>query len=566
MKRIRTNAFVSVLTLMCGLIVACTKWGSRENSLLMQQAQQLLETMPDSALVLLDAVKTATFGDAESAEYFLLRIQAKDKAGKDIAADTAIFPACEYFIRQKDPEKAALACYYAGAVLQKQGEEAKAVENYLKAENFANYNADNHLLKGRIQSRIGDANYMLDLYEDALQRFEQAIEYYRIADHKKSEIGTMIEIGNCYLLTYRNDSAFAIYSRAEKLASGAKDTAMLLAVTQNMGVAYEVTGNYTMAADRFYTALAWANRKDSAQLLINLADIYLSAGRIKNAYMYGKQALATMDSTADNSVRIAAYRIMMQIEAHRGNAEAVIDYFSQYTDCFDEIIEKRKKESLLEVQKKYDFEKAQAEHAIERRNYVIVILSVIIVALGFILWSFSLRKGKIRQERTIARLLPELDALREAEEQLRKLKENEKNRKSSEKSKYDEQAKVFFKQYFRMIDRIARECKSVSPEKTAVEIEKLKRVLFGSSDYNFWAATEKLIPEGLLEKIKKICPELDNTELKVCCLTCLNADTETIAIALDLKDSSVYTANSRIRKKIGMGNQKDIRLFLEEKL
>ena len=36
------------LAIACGLLPACAKWGSRENNRLMQQAQLLVEQMPDS--------------------------------------------------------------------------------------------------------------------------------------------------------------------------------------------------------------------------------------------------------------------------------------------------------------------------------------------------------------------------------------------------------------------------------------------------------------------------------------------------------------------------------------
>jgi len=236
-----------------------------------------------------------------------------------------------------------------------------------------------------------------------------------------------------------------------------------------------------MAAERYLTALTWANHKDSAQLLLNLADVYLNTGRIDTAFVYGKKALATMDSTADNPMRITAYRIMLQIEAHRGNGNKVIEYFSKHVECLDEIYEKREKESLLEVQRKFDFEKAKADYAIDKRNLAIGILSAVIVALGFMLWSFHLKK---RHKSTVDQLQLQLDELRATEQELHKLKDTETNRQNPGKSKYAIQTKMFFMQYFRLLDKIARECKHVPQEQKVLEIDKLKRVVFGSSDYN----------------------------------------------------------------------------------
>ena len=132
----KTNAFI-ITVILHVLIVSCTKWGSRENSRLIGLAQELIEVNPDSALKLLDGVNTVRFSKAERAEYILLRVQAKENAGMDLSTDTEIFAAQKYFISKDDPEKAALACFYAGVVLQAQEAEAEAIEYYLKANDFA---------------------------------------------------------------------------------------------------------------------------------------------------------------------------------------------------------------------------------------------------------------------------------------------------------------------------------------------------------------------------------------------------------------------------------------------
>ena len=63
------------------------------------------------------------------------------------------------------------------------------------------------------------------MIDKALDYHEQAIVYFSDTDIN-SEIMTMINIGNCYLLTDRLDSAFATYDRAEKFAYSNNDTAL----------------------------------------------------------------------------------------------------------------------------------------------------------------------------------------------------------------------------------------------------------------------------------------------------------------------------------------------------
>ena len=143
----KINTFI-IFALFCGLLISCTKWGSRENSHLIRQAQLLKEQTPDSALTLLDAVNTSGFSKAERAEYNLLQIQAKRNAGMDVSAETGISDAREYFIRKKDPQKAALVCFYA-AIVAEQKQTTAAMEYYQEALEFSK-NTDNKELQGKI--------------------------------------------------------------------------------------------------------------------------------------------------------------------------------------------------------------------------------------------------------------------------------------------------------------------------------------------------------------------------------------------------------------------------------
>ena len=565
-----TNTSYIFIAIFCCLSVSCIKYGNRENNLLIQQAQELIEQQPDSALKLLDAVNTVKLSKAERMEYILQRVQARDNAEMDLSTDTEIFEAQKYFIRKKDSEKVALACFYAGVVLQSQEKDAEAMEFYLIADDFAQL-TNNYQLRGRIQNRIGDANYMLGLIDDALSCYIHAIGFFRNANIWSSEIGSMIKIGNCYLLTARYDSAFTVYERAEKKAYSINDTALLLSVLQNKGVAFLQTGNLTTSTEIFHKALTLANRQDSANLFLNLAGIYLNSNLPDTAAVYGEKALAVINSSVDKSTVLYAYKIMLLVEAYRNNGDRIIDYFMRHNACLDEILEKREKESLLEVQRKYDFEKAQAEYKIEKRNYVIIALTVILLLILLLLY---LSKEKIRNEKTIARLFIELDELREIEQKLKetemstKTAESETNRieKSNQlKSINSEQSRKLIAQYFDILRNIVFECENAS-QKDTVEIDRLKRKVFGSSEYDFWTAAQKLIPKGLQKKIEKICPELDKTEVKICCLTYIDADVTAIATALGMKGSSIHTMNTNIRKKIGKGKGESIKLYFEEKL
>jgi len=569
-----------ILIMLCGLLASCVKWGSRENKQLIRQVREIVEQMPDSALMLLDRVSPVWLKRAQTAEYFLLRAQASDGAGKDMAGETEIFRAREYFLRRKDAKKAAIACLYAGKAMSAQGKASEAVAYLLEARDLAAKTTDDQLM-AQIARRIGDENYALGWYENAKSYYAQAMEHYRNAGDASAEIAATISIGNCYLLENNLDSAFASYARAESMAYAISDTAMKVAALQGAGAAFWQTGELERAKELLHVALGMASRQDSARLLNTLGNLYLEAGQHEKSFEYSRKVLEKLDENVCCPVLLNVYRQLMYIEAHRGrNGERVMEYYSKHMACLGELLDMDEKKALQYNQRKYDFDKAQARHDIRARNYVIAILSILIAVLPLLRWTLGLRKGKKRLECEHARALLQMDGLRIMNEQLQKLKDEQTSETIADdgeksemqqqlaahvKNRYDSLLKIIMTQFFSIMRRLNREYVE-KPKNTEIEIERLNVLLFGKKNVDLWEAVKKMMPSELLPKIERLCPKLSKTEIKICCLIYLNADNADISAVLNVKDNTVYAAKSRIRLKLGISQEEKIRNFLDEKL
>ena len=127
----------------------------------------------------------------------------------------------------------------------------------------------------------------------------------------------------------------------------------------------------------------------------------------------------------------------------------------------------------------------------------------------------------------------------------------------------NEQLRIVLEQYFMMLNRIEHECKA-APDKTMIAIVQLNKALYGSTQVDYWEAAQKIIPKGLVEKIEKLFPELNNTEMKVCSLVCIHADASTISIILNVEIRTIYSTFSRIRRKLGIEVHKNIKEAIEK--
>jgi len=232
---VKNNTFI-VLAMFCGLLGSCKKWGNPENRHLMQHAQLLIEQMPDSALTLLDGMNTFEFNDAERAEYSLLKIQAKRNAGMDISSDAEIYDAREYFIRKKDPQKAALACFFAAVVAAEQKQIILAIEYYQDALEFVKHIDDNEL-NGKILYNIGYLNFGNGWFDDAITWYKQALEIFQMMDHQyQREVYTLNAIANSLMMNQQTDSAQFYYKHALDKAHLHEATALQVMVYNNMSI------------------------------------------------------------------------------------------------------------------------------------------------------------------------------------------------------------------------------------------------------------------------------------------------------------------------------------------
>ena len=576
----KNNIFV-VLVVFCGLLVSCAKWGSSENRQLMRQAQTLVEQMPDSALILLDSINTASFNDAEKMEYILLRVQARTNAEMNLTTNTEIFLAQEYFVDKKNWEKAALAGFYAAWVANAQNDDLLAMNYYRQALDCVQ-KTGNKLLQWKIYHNMGYHIYGSQWDGEAIEMYKKALNILKtIGDQYQREIVTLNGMANAFMLDQQMDSARHYYREALDQALLLGDTVLQTLVFTNMGVAYREQGNLDTAVYYYRKALSMASDDDEkAYIYKNLTDVFLDKRMPDSAKYYIKLVEPLYQRLGNRFAQATITYLSYEIEKIDGNYFKALEYFEQYFGYHDELTDSNDRRTLLELQKKYDFYKVQTEYAIKKRNYIIYILCALTAAFGFMLLSFFLLKRKHQREHTITQLLIQLDALRKTEQQMQQLDEDSRNTCDTEKKKewpneksivhlkkqYEKHSKIFITQYFNLLSRIEQEYRNTAPDKTTVEIESLNKILFGCAQIDFWAAAKKMIPEDLIGRIKKRYPELDITELKVCCLLYLNADATSISTALGMKESTIYSINSHIRGKLGIGVRQNIKEFLEERL
>ena len=136
------------------IIVACSVSNKVDAEL--AEIEEIMNDHPDSALYRLQQIDTNSINtDRREALYRLLYSQAVDKNYIDIASDSIIAPAGEYFNGSDDEYHKLLATYYYGVVKENAGMRSSAICTFMKAYDMA-LRDSNYYWAGRAASMMRD--------------------------------------------------------------------------------------------------------------------------------------------------------------------------------------------------------------------------------------------------------------------------------------------------------------------------------------------------------------------------------------------------------------------------
>ena len=547
--------FYLFLTLVC----FCSGFQSCDNEhrkaeLVFNEAKDLVEQYPDSALILLSSIHNPDNLDKDQyAEFILLSVLAKDKAYKDIAEDTVIFQVKEYFEERKELEKAAWANFYSGRIHQTRKKKDEAMSSYLKAESFADKTDDNNL-KGLVQFFIGNLDYQQFLLEDAIKRFKISNSYFQESqsDKKyKNQIGTFNSIGNSFLLDKQNDSAFYYYNKGLDIAKLEHDSMEQANILQNMGVAYSEIGDYRQAESKYRQAIAISSsEKQKARTYFNLAKCLYNQNNLDSFSNYVNLSIRIAEEINDNSLLLNINKFLSEMEEDSSNDSKALEYYKQYNHYLKLILREKEDFAIVEVQKKYDFEKLKNinnQLMIEKQQRGIVALGLLIIIFLITLYY----KQRVRRKN---------EAMNEAELKIEQLNEMIERGKSEDQ----DSARGILIHHFNILKKAALLEKYLNDdqrkggEKVLREFNKVLYEKENGFDWEILYKTMNSLNNGKLDLVRERFSQLDDFEFRICCLVISGFTNPEISLMLNVNVNVVQIRKTRIKKKIEVENIKNM--------
>jgi tetratricopeptide (TPR) repeat protein/DNA-binding CsgD family transcriptional regulator len=556
-----TRKFInySLGLLLLAFLISCSRQTPSAKELI-DRAEKSIEQEPDSAL---DALNSIFYPEKLNrrmfSKYCLLLVQAKDKLYKDITSDTVIFDVRDYYEKRNEVENIALSSFYCGRVLQEQRQRDAAMAEYLKADEYAE-KTKNINLRGLSQSLIGEVLLKELLQTEAIEHFQIAVQHFHKAKNLKNEIISYSLIGSAFLMKSFNDSAFYYYNKGLELAEANNDSLQITRLIHNIGIAYRETGKYDLAEKYFRKATEYiTNSDDKIKLYLNLSKTFYEREILDSAKVYVNKSLSLFPDNNDIFVAADIYKTLSQIAEKQSEFKQSLGYYKEYADNLRKIVSENKSNEILELQKRYNYERLQNENNKLKINkqkiYILFSITLLIVCL-LVLFFYK----KFADNKKIA--LEKDNQILEAKSQIYLLMEMGENYSSEINSlrdcllhHFDILKKVtLLKQYLRDNDEHSHRL-----------VKKFNEIVYGQESLNWGMLYKDMdkIHKGLLSRLKERYPVLDETEFRICCLTCADLSCSEIAFFMELKPNTIQMKRTSIRKKLGIEPQGNIRTHLE---
>ncbi len=495
-----------------------------------------------AAVLLLPACNTRS--KTERMQAVVAEVRAKYKAYEDISQDDQIFEAYDYFVRQKDYRNAAPAALYSGCVRQAKKEYESAMNCYKKADEYGRVVGDS-VSAAFAQYYIGDLLNNSGHEAEAITNYKAAAELW--GDSLSRKANNAVAMMNIVIDEY--DSAFVYLDQALNLAQTAGDKVTEASVWNNYSVAYQLLDENDAALDCLRKTLPLVDEKRRPIALLNLAKVYLALDERDSLEYYKTRMLSAIEEVECRpETQAAVYGFLIKDALAVGDYESAYQFEKQHEKVALDLLSDQTQSSVLEIQKKYDFEAQANQHnrqMLSRQRLIIVLTIVLIAALVLvtILILNALKKKRIEAE--INANLLELKKRNAQQQQAHYEMQAQYDKLQKQNAQQSELQAEFgdkLKDEYLQKCNIIRCFEVLSRDRSnAMAFKDLEHSLFEGEDHwaGFEAAFEGVHP-GFIAFVHKQYPDLTDLEFRYCLLSHFKLSRQEYA---DVLGCSVYNVD-----------------------
>ena len=550
----------------------------------MQQAEALMETRPDSALYLLEGMADtlAMLPDEARMYWHLLTIQAKDKQYITHTDDSLINRIVEFYEDDGNDERLMMAYYYQGSTYRDMNDAPRALKAFQQALDL---NVPNYDLQAKAYNQMGTLFMYQGLHDEVIRVNRKAIELYLLQGKRNKISYAQRDIARMYDVKNVPDSALHYYQEACRTALEDGDSVRYYGILGELGGYYCETGEKEKAKQLLRLIESLPSVPNKIHIYSMLGELYENINQLDSAGYYYAKNLG-QKNTRDIYY---SYKGLYEIEKSKGNYKQAQEYLDKALILKDSLDNATQTEEIAKINALYNYQhieeenlklKLTEEHS---KNIILALLSVVLILFILFLLLF-LRHRSIKEQHRINKY--KLESLKGKEQNPNALDENQRRIDELEswlqndtRGKDIPDTQMLHVQLLHLKLRNQEIQLSMEQQKLAIQTLKQTDVykLFRRASINedakvsekHWvelqAEIRKVYPNFVLH-LKELSPKVSDVELKICLLTKLGMPQSHIANVLGYTRGGVSLACERFYKKI-FGTKytaKEFAHFIEE--
>lgn len=579
---IRTIAVVAI-------IVFVSSCASKEAKRIMDTADAVMWTRPDSALAVLESIDTLSLKTkAQRARYSLLYTMALARNHRDIPDLRIIKPAASYYERHGSNDDRMKMYFYLGTAQYDTGDPESAIASYLRAKEYS-FHSDNLVFKGIISSSISDVYLWNNNNSESILYCKEACDYFAQAKDSFRLWNTTGLLANRYSNIRdwaKADSLYSIF-----FSQPIRDTSIYARQLLNLAWnnIFKPGSDPHESIDLFRKATGEFGGTPS------LSDycVYAYASEIIGDYDTANDLIRQLENVDSSSTILKIWKY--RISKHRADYKTALTYLEQsLNDQNSEVLE-TVGQSVALAQSDYYENKSlllDKDRRLQRQvKWMIFLIAVMMVASGLGIYS---KRKKIWQrqveemsfindevsQRLNEALLSEKEHLRSidslasanelAEKNIQTLSEKLSSAAEKEqvlmglRAKYVQANKRRYAQ-LNVLCRQYLESPNASrngKDKIYAEVKKILAILDEPNQKELESMLDDNL-DGIMSKLRAAIPDTTEKDFRFISFLVLGFDTKTISRMMDYNVNTVYTKRYIIKEKISKLDGENKALFSE---
>ena len=365
--------------------VACERHSEHWTTI--TEMETIIEERPDSVLNVLQAIDiNELIGDEERAKHALLLSMALDKNVIDKTDFEVLQPAIDYYEDNGSATDKLRMYYYQGRIYQNSGNDAAAMEAFVKAISEGNESND-ILTKARTYFAQSHIYYSLYEWDNFIETNKSAASLFKESGMLNSFANCYIRIINGYTLKEEPNSALPYIDDCKMMLQDMNISrltefyASYLTYLINFGTEQEIK-------ETLYEYTTNVNIPSSKIDWLAIAYAYLEM----NNYDDALYALSQCDISNDVAKERKYLSIISDVYQNLGDHKRALESYKKYIILADSIDSAIYTQDTKFVEERHNLEMAKARETEAKNRLTIIVLGCTVAVLALIIVVYIIRK------------------------------------------------------------------------------------------------------------------------------------------------------------------------------